>query len=345
MLFSLKKITGYKSIKPFHFLSKILFFLIWLPIFIGFTYPEHPEFSGVMGFEINDFLTSFIGKIGVGLCLFISFVIYIMVRYNLTWDNFIAWQEKRRELLRLEKEEEAKERLEQEKIELAKREKEKAEALKRKIEEERLRIVKAEEELLNKFNSEVEHQQKIVEEEEEIILQVEKNQEVEEPIQLAIQPQATEDAFEIEVELPEEAVTQSINLDHSYEEDLTDDDEISADDFVFRIAEEEETIEILEPEVTEIIPEGPDFVVEKVTEEETVEEASARLIKEQGEYDSRKDLPNYQFPTLNLLKKYEGGNNTIIDQRELEQNKNRILETLNNYGIKINPFKLHQLDT
>ena len=217
--------------------------------------------------------------------------------------------------------------------------KEKAEALKRKIEEERLRIVKAEEELLNKFNSEVEHQQKIVEEEEEIILQVEKNQEVEEPIQLAIQPQATEDAFEIEVELPEEAVTQSINLDHSYEEDLTDDDEISADDFVFRIAEEEETIEILEPEVTEIIPEGPDFVVEKVTEEETVEEASARLIKEQGEYDSRKDLPNYQFPTLNLLKKYEGGNNTIIDQRELEQNKNRILETLNNYGIKIQSIK------
>ena len=339
MLFSLKKITGYKSIKPFHFLSKILFFLIWLPIFIGFTYPEHPEFSGVMGFEINDFLTSFIGKIGVGLCLFISFVIYIMVRYNLTWDNFIAWQEKRRELLRLEKEEEAKERLEQEKIELEKREREKAEALKRKIEEERLRIAKAEEELLNKFNSEVEHQQKI---EEEIIVQVEENQIIEEPIKLAIQPQAPEDAFEIEIELPEEPISQSIDLNHSYEEDLTDDlidEEISADDFVFRIAEEEETVEILEPEVVEITPEGPDFVVEKVTEEETVEEASARLIKEQGEYDSRKDLPNYQFPTLNLLKKYEGGTNTIIDQRELEQNKNRILETLNNYGIKIQSIK------
>ena len=76
-----------------------------------------------------------------------------------------------------------------------------------------------------------------------------------EPIKLAIQPQAPEDAFEIEIELPEEPISQSIDLNHSYEEDLTDDlidEEISADDFVFRIAEEEETVEILEPEVVGI---------------------------------------------------------------------------------------------
>ncbi len=328
MLFAAKKITGYKNIKPFSFLSKVLFFLIWLPIFIGFTYPDHPEFSGVMGFEVNDFLNSFIGKIGVGLVLFISLVIYIMMRYDLTWDNFIAWQERKKELLRLEKEEEAKERLEQERIELARREKEKAEALIRQIEEDRLRAAKIEEELLNKFNAEVEQQQKNEEQ------TIKETIEVEPTIELAIQPQSPEDAFDFEI-INETSLPLS-------EDELTDDlldEEISANDFVFKVADEEETIEIEEPEIVETIKEGPDFTVESIQEEETVEEASARLVKEQGEYDSRKDLPNYQFPTLNLLKKYEGGNNTIIDQKELEQNKNRILDTLKNYGIGIDSIK------
>ena len=326
MLFAAKKITGYKNIKPFSFLSKILFFLIWLPIFIGFAYPDHPNFSGVMGFEVNDFLSSFIGKIGVGLVLFITLTIYLMARYNLTWDNFIAWQERRKEQLRLEKEQEEKLQLEQENIELKRREKEKAEELKRKLEEERLRIAKAEEDLLNKFNFEVEYQQKV--EEEEILNSS------------PITPQSVENAFDLEI-IDETNPCQVEKLT----DDLIDEEinsEISSNDFEFKIAEEEIIVE--EEPIAEVLEtkkenEGPDFTIESIQEEETVEEASARLIKEQGEYDSRKDLPSYQFPRLDLLQKYETGNNTIIDQKELEQNKNRILDTLKNYGIGIESIK------
>ena len=335
MLFSAKKISGLSQIKPFHFLSKTLFFVIWLPIFLGFVYPDHPNFSGVMGFEINDFLNSFIGKIGVGIVLAISLLIYLMVRYDLSWERFQAWQERRKEELRLQKEEENRILLEQEKIELANREKQKAEELRQKLEQERIRIAKAEEELLNKFNDEVENQNKI---KEEVIAP---------PVE--IEPQSPEDAFDFEI------IDQSapeINITKAVEEDLTDDNileeemtltttEIEEDNsFVFEMPKEEEMVV---EEVIEITPsvavDGPQLEVETVAEEETVEETAARLISEQGEYDSRKDLPNYQFPTLNLLKRYESGTNTIIDQKELELNKNRILDTLKNYGIGIEHIK------
>ena len=52
-------------------------------------------------------------------------------------------------------------------------------------------------------------------------------------------------------------------------------------------------------------------------EEEEFEATSARLVQEQGEYNQRLDLPNYQFPPISLLKKYDNGN-TLIDQKELE---------------------------
>ena len=49
------------------------------------------------------------------------------------------------------------------------------------------------------------------------------------------------------------------------------------------------------------------------------------------------ELANFRFPTLNLLKVY---NESIsIDPEELEQNKNRIVETLKNYKIGIAQIK------
>ncbi|HEY4540702.1 MAG TPA: DNA translocase FtsK [Faecalibacter sp.] len=337
MLFSAKKISGLSQIKPFYFLSKTLFFVIWLPIFLGFVYPDHPTFSGVMGFEINDFLNSFIGKIGVGIILGISLLIYLMVRYDLSWERFQAWQERRKEELRLQKEEENRILLEQEKIELAKREKEKAEELRKKLEEERIRIAKAEEELLNKFNDEVENQSK--------------SKEITPTASSEIEPQLPEDAFDFEII---DRSQNEINITSAVEEDLTDepvlnendlDQELNASNdnsFVFEMPKDEDVVaeddqDSLPP--TPPTTDGPQLEVETVAEEETVEETAARLISEQGEYDSRKDLPNYQFPTLNLLKRYESGTNTIIDQKELEQNKNRILDTLKNYGIGIEHIK------
>jgi DNA segregation ATPase FtsK/SpoIIIE, S-DNA-T family len=55
-------------------------------------------------------------------------------------------------------------------------------------------------------------------------------------------------------------------------------------------------------------------------------------------YDPTLDLPNYKFPHLDLLKNY-GGDEINVNKEELEANKNRIVQTLNNYSIKIDKIK------
>ena len=56
------------------------------------------------------------------------------------------------------------------------------------------------------------------------------------------------------------------------------------------------------------------------------------------EYDPTLDLPHYKFPTLDLLKDY-GKDSININKEELEENKNKIVKTLNNYGIEIDKIK------
>jgi S-DNA-T family DNA segregation ATPase FtsK/SpoIIIE len=96
-----------------------------------------------------------------------------------------------------------------------------------------------------------------------------------------------------------------------------------------------------EPEViSEAIPEiESEFVIEKAHEEDIVEEnLASRLVADFGLFDPTLDLSNYKFPTLDLLKEYSTGGITI-NQEELEENKNRILETLRNYKIEIAQIK------
>jgi DNA segregation ATPase FtsK/SpoIIIE, S-DNA-T family len=82
-----------------------------------------------------------------------------------------------------------------------------------------------------------------------------------------------------------------------------------------------------------------EFVIEKVEEEDIVEEnLAARLVSDFGEFDPTLDLSHYKFPGIDLLKDYSTGGITI-NQEELEENKNRIVETLRNYKIEIAQIK------
>ncbi|MGK4568392.1 DNA translocase FtsK [Flavobacterium sp. 3HN19-14] len=91
------------------------------------------------------------------------------------------------------------------------------------------------------------------------------------------------------------------------------------------------------PEITGPIEET--FVIEKVEEEDVVEEnLASKLVADFGLFDPTLDLSNYKFPTIDLLKEYSTGGITI-NQEELEENKNRIVETLRNYKIEIAQIK------
>lgn len=76
-------------------------------------------------------------------------------------------------------------------------------------------------------------------------------------------------------------------------------------------------------------------VIEEVSESDNL---SNKLVEDFGQFDPTLELSKYQFPTLDLLKKYDNEGITI-HQEELEENKNKIVETLNNYKIGITNIK------
>ena len=110
---------------------------------------------------------------------------------------------------------------------------------------------------------------------------------------------------------------------------------------------------IVEPIVTQAFPTTPPtpkeptiittsdeaFVIEKAEEEDIVEEnLASRLVADFGLFDPTLELSNYKFPTIDLLKEYSSGGITI-NQEELEENKNKIVDTLRNYKIEIAQIK------
>ena len=109
--------------------------------------------------------------------------------------------------------------------------------------------------------------------------------------------------------------------------------------------EEKKQEVVFEPEVKEIIiephKEGDVALTVETTKEEAVTDGSVsnQLVEKFGEFDPTLELSKYKFPTLDLLREYEGGNDVSIDQVELESNKDKIVETLGNYGINIDSIK------
>ena len=81
-------------------------------------------------------------------------------------------------------------------------------------------------------------------------------------------------------------------------------------------------LDIEEPQDVELSEQDPDFLLHKL-----------------GPYDPRKDLENYHFPPLNLLKVYDNETAPVINQDEQQANANRIVTTLRNFGIEIDSIK------
>ncbi len=69
------------------------------------------------------------------------------------------------------------------------------------------------------------------------------------------------------------------------------------------------------------------------------EQANApALPHDMEEYDPRKDLSTFRQPTTSLLKIYNTGDKAV-DMEEQNENKNKIIHTLRNYGIEITSIK------
>ena len=57
---------------------------LWLSVFLGFF--NSSILSGTIGFEINDYLQGYLGKLGAGVLLFFFLITYFITRYKITFD-------------------------------------------------------------------------------------------------------------------------------------------------------------------------------------------------------------------------------------------------------------------
>ena len=87
--------------------------------------------------------------------------------------------------------------------------------------------------------------------------------------------------------------------------------------------------------------EGLDMEVEVADEEAKADgtEGSQIALEDMEPYDPKRDLENYHYPTLDLLKTYESDGKPYIDMSEQNANKNRIIEVLRNFGIEISSIR------
>jgi S-DNA-T family DNA segregation ATPase FtsK/SpoIIIE len=98
-----------------------------------------------------------------------------------------------------------------------------------------------------------------------------------------------------------------------------------------------ETKEIPPSVVDEKKDSEPEFQIEQPVNKDEVlseENKAQQLVEQFGEYDPTLDLGSYQFPAFDLLQDY-GDSKGKVTQEELVANKDKIINTLKNFGIEI----------
>ncbi len=70
--------------KPWKTIGHSLFFICWLPIFMGAVTSGEGVLSGVYGFQIMDFLNAVIGTAGLWLVILVSIALYFILEFNLS---------------------------------------------------------------------------------------------------------------------------------------------------------------------------------------------------------------------------------------------------------------------
>ncbi len=218
-----------------------LVFVIWISIALGFLAYERPLLGGLVGFEMNDFLQDYGGKIGVLLLLVFGLTVILVRLFKFSPDGI-------------------------------------ADFFKRKSKS-----------LATEFQNGGG---------EEILMDIDKEQ----PIVI--------DTYTHKEEIPPL---------------ITEVEPPDANTITSKIPVKEDSIEM---------------EVEKITEEKEEKDIlSDKLVADFGEFDPTLELAKYKFPHLDLLDLHGASGGITINQEELEENKNKIVETLKNYKIGIGQIK------
>ena len=162
----------------------------------------------------------------------------------------------------------------------------------------------------------------------------------------------------IELELEDEykkdevLVADDLQPDHSHESDFQDPDSSKTLDLGTELAHNSEddthltlpqdlgtdvlhsTSTSKETSVASTHDDEVELSVNATQEEETTRALTAAEVENLPPIDPRAELSRYKFPPLSLLEKHDAGN-VDIDMEEQHANKNRIIQVLGTFGVKI----------
>ncbi len=153
-------------------------------------------------------------------------------------------------------------------------------------------------------------------------------------------------------EIQKEAEKVEVNFDEEVEEESLLDFDDEAESFIViqkgaeKVGDEELEMEINEA-IAEVqvvpvmndLPDSEEFSVSIAEGETQISEDEFDAIRQEyGDYDPTLELSGYLLPPIDLLKEY-GNGQVSVNKQELEDNKNRIVETLSHYKIDIAKIK------
>lgn len=311
-LFFLLALTFWKKklFKPWKSLSHSLFYIIWLPITLGAILKGENVWSGVYGYQIQDFLRVLLGTFGLWMLILISIASYFIFEYKLSLSNieekkniFLNWLQS----ILPKKVNETDETYEPENTFF----KEEISPAKPFINEETPKLSQPKKDLL------------------EGDLDLKQNQRVEQTDSLSnllnLTPPQSQTGLE-ELALP----------------DLEEKTEIL---FTATSPNPELKPNSLDFQTTANTPIASDIRIKIESPEQSPTDLhndenlmAEKLVSQYGEYDHKLDLPHFQMPTLDLLKDY-GNSQITINQSELEENKNRIVGLLKTFNVGISEIK------
>ncbi|GLB53650.1 DNA translocase FtsK [Neptunitalea chrysea] len=274
----------------------------WLAILFGFFASKAPLLGGRIGYEMNDFLQVYIGKIGVILLLLLGLIFYLVFKLKLTPEHFVSFYTKKKEAFKKHA------HIEEDTDHIVTSEAETNSATKNSVIDDKIEDApytsKGTSTTKSSFEISVENLQPTISN----FSRLNKDDDI--AIENSFE-EKTEGVPSSQTELTTDTSTQ-LEVSTQEQEDTTDKDD----------------------------DEALNFEVKKVEEEkEVTDNLSNKLVKDFGEFDPTLELSNYRFPVLDLLAEHGKGSGITINQEELEENKNTIVNTLKNYKIEIAQIK------
>lgn len=299
------RLTETAKFKMWNVWKWALLCLVWMPLFFGFLSQFAPQcaiFGGAVGKWLNDLLTNYIGNAGVIIILAFLLLVFLVYQFNLTLNYF----KRRRE----QKEEEARKQA----AILAEQH------IREQWEKENQNMTDSGEDIDPDFIDDEEEENEgnngtalppvtsFTKDPTFVIVNPDSNTEKTEHKESTIIPKKEENPQEPEITPPS----------------LTNETENKSDNTAEKNDNEAEKVEL---------------VIENTEAEKTVDEGkNMEHHTIDTPFDPHYELRDFKFPTLDMLNDY-GGGKSEIDEEELNANKNKIVETLGNYGIAIDKIK------